>query len=473
MFSKAPERRMVSVRLFLFAAWIVLIISLFWDPISVALTQPDSGTPFAISDKQVQVQGQVLEQKPYAMGSRIFWTMILPCVPLFLMVFGHEAWRRICPLSFASRIPYYLGLQWLRKTFNRQTGRVERKPMTISQESFLARWHLPLQFVFLSSGVTARLLFINSDREAFAFFFIGIITAAMMTGLFFGGKTWCNYLCPIAPMQRIYTMPRGILETPAHAPKLPVTQSMCRTSGKDGDQSVCVSCISACPDVDLERSYWDIFMKPGSRFTYYGYFGMVLMFYGYYFLYSGGWDYYFSGSWTHEENAQANQLFNPGFWFNDQPIPLAKIIAAPLAMALAITCAYGMWITIEAIYARIARRLNPQITAETIRHRMFMVCAWTTFNTFYLFAGRPNIALMPSWLQISINTLIVSASTIWLMRNIGRSQEDHTEETLAAALRSRLSQSYALVKDLVRGKRLEDLSAAEINILSKVSKGDM
>lgn len=472
MFAKAPERRMVSVRMFLFAAWIVLIVSLFWDPVTPALTQPDSGTPFALSNKEVRVQGQLLEQKPYAMGARMFWTMILPCVPLFLMIFGHEAWRRICPLSFASRIPYYLGLQWLRKTFNRQTGRVERKPMTIAQDSFVARWHLPLQFIFLTSGVTARLLFINSDRAVFAFFFIGIITAAIITGFFYGGKTWCNYVCPIAPMQRIYTMPRGILETPAHAPKLPVTQSMCRTPGKDGDQSVCVSCITACPDVDLERSYWEIYKRPGSRFTYYGYFGMVLMFYVYYYLYSGGWDYYFTGAWTHEENAQLNQLMNPGFWFNGYAVPIPKIIAAPLAMGLAVLGAYVLWLGIEAIYRRIARKINPTIADDTIRHHMFMVCAYTTINTFYLFAGRPNIALMPPWLQTTVNTLIVGATTIWLMYNIGRSQEDHTEETLAAALRSRLSQSYTRVKDLVRGKRIEDLSAAEINILSKVSKGE-
>lgn len=472
MFAKAPERRMVSVRMILFIAWIVLIVSLFWDPVTPVLTQPDSGTPFALSNKQVMVQGQILEQKPYAMGARMFWTMILPCVPLFLMVFGHEAWRRICPLSFASRIPYYLGLQWLRKTFNRQTGKVERRPAVIAQDSFLARWHFPLQFIFLSAGVTARLLFINSDRAVFAFFFIGIITAAIITGFLYGGKTWCNYLCPIAPMQRIYTMPRGILETPAHAPKQAVSQSMCRVPGKDSDQSVCVSCIQACPDVDLERSYWEIFMRPGSRFAYYGYYGMVLMFYVYYYLYSGGWDYYFSGAWTHEENAQLNQLMNPGFFINGQSYNIPKIIAAPLAMTAAILLAYAFWFGVELLYARIARRVKPGISQETIRHHMLMVCAWATFNTFYLFAGRPNIALMPLWLQTTVNTTIVTASTIWLMMNIRRRAEDHAEESLAAALRSRVKQSYESVKDFVRGKPVENLDAREVNILAKLAKGD-
>ncbi len=298
MFAKAPESRMISVRLILLTAWIVLIVSLFWDPVTVSLTQPDSGTPFRIKDTPVAVQGQVLPQKPYAMGARMFWTMVLPCVPLFMMLFGHETWRRICPLSLSSRIPYYLGLQWMRKTFNRQTGKVERKAAVIAPDSFVARWHLPIQFMFLTAGVTARLLFINSDRSLLAFFFIGIIVMAVLTGIFYGGKTWCNYFCPIATIQKVYTSPRGVLESRAHTPKQAVSQSMCRKPAPGGDQSVCVACVAPCPDIDLERNYWETYLKPGTRFTYYGYFGMVLMFYGYYYLYSGGWDYYFSGAWT-------------------------------------------------------------------------------------------------------------------------------------------------------------------------------
>src|SRR5689334_21492409 len=103
MFAKAPERRMLTVRFILFAAWATLIVSLFWDPVTVKLTAADSASPFRTKDTLVQVQGQVLEQKPYAMGARMFWTIVLPCVPMIIMLLGHEAWRRICPLSFASR----------------------------------------------------------------------------------------------------------------------------------------------------------------------------------------------------------------------------------------------------------------------------------------------------------------------------------------------------------------------------------
>jgi hypothetical protein len=472
MFSKAPERRMVTVRFIILAAWATLIVSLFWDPLTASLTDPATGTPFALKSNPVIVQGEALEQKPYSMGARIFWTMVLPIVPMFLMFFGHEAWRRICPLSFASRIPYYLRFQWLRKSFNRQTGRVERKPATIAADSFLARWHTPIQFTFLTSGVTARLLFMNSDRLILAGFFIGIISAAVLVGIFYGGKTWCNYFCPIAPVQRIYTSPRGFLESQAHNPKQTVSQSMCRTSDKGGDQSACVACASPCPDIDLERSYWETSSQPGSRFTYYGYSGMVLGFYVYYYLFSGGWDYYFSGAWTHEELEQISQLWKPGFYFNGTGIQIPKIIAAPLSMAGFVFSAYAFWRIAEAIYSWVARKINPRIEYAQIRHHMLMVCAWTTFNVFYVFAGRPNINLMPGWAQTTLNTFIVFVSTAWMVRNIMRKPSDHTDESLASALRGRLKQSVEAMQDYTRGRHLEDLSAAEINILSKVIKSE-
>ena len=115
MLSRASERRMLSVRGLLLVSWLVLIGSLFWDPFSAALTDPaNTVSPFRISDDIVPVQQQSLSSEPYQMGARIFWTMAVPILPLFLMVFGHEAWRRICPLSFASQIPGYLGLRRFR-----------------------------------------------------------------------------------------------------------------------------------------------------------------------------------------------------------------------------------------------------------------------------------------------------------------------------------------------------------------------
>ena len=88
----------------------------------------DLASPFHLHPEAppVMVQGHPLPALPYAMGNRIFWTMVLPLVPIFLMVFGHEAWRRICPLSHFSQIPHMLGWQHKIKALNRRSGRVER-----------------------------------------------------------------------------------------------------------------------------------------------------------------------------------------------------------------------------------------------------------------------------------------------------------------------------------------------------------
>jgi len=172
--------------------------------------------------------------------------------------------------------------------------------------SFLAKYFWFVQFGLLWLGLSSRLLFINSDRVSLAVFFIGVIVIAMTVGVLFGGKTWCHTLCPISPVQKFYTEPRGLFESKAHV--VPpagatgaLTQSSCRRVDAHGkEQSACVGCRAPCPDIDLERQYWKDLQTSGRRFFYYGYLGLVVGFYSYYRLYAGNWEYYFTGAWTHE-----------------------------------------------------------------------------------------------------------------------------------------------------------------------------
>src|SRR5262249_54824009 len=197
--SRTKERKMRAVRTGLLVAWFVLIGSLFWDPLTPALTNPDNlASPFRLAVKEVVVQGTPLLQEPYAMGNRIFWTMVLPLVPLFLMTFGHETWRRICPLSHFSQIPHMLGWQRQARCLNRRTGQLESTLVMLPSDSWLRRNHLYFQFGFLTVGLVGRLLFYNSDRLALALLFLFMLSFALIIGLLYGGKTWCNYLCPIA-----------------------------------------------------------------------------------------------------------------------------------------------------------------------------------------------------------------------------------------------------------------------------------
>src|SRR6516164_5717386 len=240
MFSRILERKMRYVRTGLLIAWFVLIGSLFWDPLTPLLTMPDNlGSPFHLRSAPAMVQGKPLPAELYAMGNQIFWGMVLPLIPLFMMVFGHEAWRRVCPLSLFSQIPHLLGWQRKLKVLNRRSGRVDRT-LALLPEAWLRRNHHYFQFGFLTLGICSRILFDNSNRIA-------------LFGLF-------------AFIQDIYTGPGGLLDSKAHLTPARVSQSMCRAPGPTGDQSICVGCTTNCPDVDLENSYWRTFDTDKKRF---------------------------------------------------------------------------------------------------------------------------------------------------------------------------------------------------------------
>ena len=64
-----------------------------------------------------------------------------------MLVFGHETWRRICPLSFLSQIPRALGIQRQRKIVNNRTGKVRQELVRVAPNS----WFQHLLSVWWSS----------------------------------------------------------------------------------------------------------------------------------------------------------------------------------------------------------------------------------------------------------------------------------------------------------------------------------
>ena len=169
MFSVLPERLMHRIRMALTIGWVLLIISLFYDPISPVLTDPGNVfSPLRLDlTTCVKMQGVCLQETPYPIGARLFWAAIVPASVFILLVFGHDFWRRICPLSFLSQIPRALG--W-------------RGQRLVQQKSWLYRNHLYLQFGLLYLGVCARILFVNSNRWALGFLLIG--------NDWFGDRSW-------------------------------------------------------------------------------------------------------------------------------------------------------------------------------------------------------------------------------------------------------------------------------------------
>ena len=468
MLDRTTEKQAHAIRWALIVGWFLIIFSLFYDPLTPWLTDPSNAlSPIRLNpDVCVDVQGTCLPEQPYPIGARFFWAAIVPAGIFILFVFGHEFWRRICPLAFVSQMPRALG--WQRQSAP-TNAKARAGVVKVAKNSWLAKNHLFLQLGFFYSGLCVRLLFVNSDRLALGIFLLATIGASVYVGYLFGGKSWCQYFCPMAPVQKIYSEPRGLLNSRAHVgDRQKITQSMCRTIGQEGkEKPACVACQTPCIDIDAERSYWDSVSRVDHQWLYYTYFGLTIGFYVYFYLYSGGWDYYFSGSWTHEEGQLAT-LFNPGFYIAGRAIPIPKLFAVPLTLGAFGLSGYWLGSRLEKrLKAHFLRQGQP-VSSEYVRHKMFSLCTFLIFNIFFMFGGRPNLSLFPLPVRYLFTITIAIASGAWLFRTWQRTPYLYKREELAGRLRKQLQKLKLDVARFLDGRSLEDLSADEVYVLAKI-----
>jgi CRP-like cAMP-binding protein len=472
MFAQLPESRMHWIRWILTIGWLLVIASLFYDPWTSTLTEPNHPwSPLRLSDKCIQVQGVCLTEQPYPLGTTAFWGAIVPAAIFILLVFGHELWRRICPLSFLSQIPRALGWQRQFKRENKKTGKVRYELAKVNADSWLGRNYLYVQFGWLFVGLCGRILFFNADRLVLAGWMIFTIAAAIAVGYFYGGKSWCQYFCPMAPVQSIYSEPGGLLSSKAHMSNQSITQSMCRTTLPDGqEQSACVACQNPCIDIDAERTYWDSLNKPKTTFLRYGYVGLVIGYFCYYYLYAGNWNYYFSGAWLRQSD-QLTSLFDPGLYLFGQGINIPKLVAVPLVLGGCTAIGYwvGQWIEKRA--KSYSRRHHHKLASETIRHRIFTLYTFGIFNFFFIFGGRPLVQLLPWSVQYIYDLGLISLSTLWLYKTWGLSPELYARENLASRFRKQLEKLQLNVSQFLEGRMLSDLNTHEVYVLAKVLPG--
>ncbi|MEM8805346.1 MAG: 4Fe-4S binding protein [Cyanobacteria bacterium P01_G01_bin.38] len=462
MLSNIPEQRMHVVRWVLVMGWGVLILSLFYDPISHLLTDPaNSWSP--LSDRTlavaqnpshcVKVQGECIPLAPYAIGARLFWGMVVPCGIFIVFVFGHETWRRICPLYFFSQIPRALGLS---------------PRLSIKALPWLERNHFYLQFGLFFLGLNGRILFVNSARPVLGSFLLLTLLASATVVWLLGGRSWCHYVCPFGMVQTVFTGPRGLLDSKAHmsAPQK-LTQSMCRTADPAGsEKSACLSCKSACMDIDSEKAYWDHLKKPGRRLVQYGYLGLVVGYFLYYWLYAGNFYYYFSGVWSHESAPLAN-LWKPGFAWIDRSLPIPKLVASPLTLGYFAIATFYLGTHLEKQYRGYLKRHSPQLSPEQVQHRLFSLCTFLAFNIFFIYGGRPEINTWPLALQFAFQALIGLASGIWLYRTWSQSPEQYLRESLTDRLKRQLAKLPSELLTPLAGRSIDQLSADETYVLAK------
>ncbi|MGF1537642.1 MAG: 4Fe-4S binding protein [Elainellaceae cyanobacterium] len=471
MFNTIPEPIMHRVRWLLTAAWLTLIASLFYDPISPWLTQA-AWSPLRLDPQVcVSLQGRCLVEQPYALGAPIFWGLVVPSAIFILLAFGHELWRRVCPLSFVSQIARALGIQRQIKRTHPKTGKVRFELVKVKKDGWLAKHHSQLQFGLLFIGLCSRILFVNSSRWLLGLFLLGTIVAAITVGYLYGGKAWCQYFCPMAPVQRVYAEPRGLLTSTAHdKDSKAITQSMCRTVEAGKEHSACVACCSPCIDIDSERLYWNTLRQPERRLIHYGYIGLAVGYFLYYFLYAGNWEYYLSGAWAHQEDQLAT-LLSPGFYFGGHAVPVPKLLAVPLTLGITTALGLGLGHRLERSLHRLSRSRNPLITAEEIQNRVYALLTFGIFNFFFIFGGRNFIRLLPTAAQWAFEGLILVVSALWLARTWSRSPERYSREGLAMRLRRQLQKLDLNLAEYLDGRSLNALSADEVYVLAKVLPG--
>jgi hypothetical protein len=482
MLQNVPEKQMIRVRSLLAIAWLLLIASLIYDPISPLLTHPDTHWSLLRLDPRVfdpqqcyevvTVQGQCFIERPYAIATRVFWGVIVGAVICMVFLFGHESWRRICPLSFFSQLPRLWGIQRQKQTTNPRTSKIRLEVVKIDPNSWLGRHHIAFQFGFLFIGLCLRMLFLDSHRLLLAAFLSATILASILVGYLFAGKTWCQYICPMGPIEVFYTGPRALWGSLAHEKTTSkITQSMCRIIDETGkEKSACVACKSACFDIDAERSYWDSLKNSQRKFFHYSYVGLVVAFYLYYIFYAGDLNYFYSGAWTHDPE-QVQRLFTPGFYLFNLAIPIPRLIAVPLTFAVFSLASYVILCRLEKAYKAYCLRRDREFSAEKVRHHVFSFSTFVTFNFLFSVGTHSTLELLPECVEWGLQALVRLLSFGWLYRTWNRSLSLYHKESVASSLRRQLSKLKINFPEFLEGRSLEDLKAQEVYVLAKVLPG--
>jgi hypothetical protein len=342
---------------------------------------------------------------PHGPLLKVWWLVVIPAVLLCVLVLGHDAWRRICPLSALNQLPRLLGV-----------GRTAR----LDPQSWLARHALPVQFILLAAAVVLRLTWLNQSGLALGVFLLSVMFFALAVGFLFGGKTWCHYVCPMAPVQMVYSGPRGLLATPAavggSGPGL--SQSMCRNRR---DEPICVACASACPDIDLEKNYWEQLSTAERRGVVYGYLGLVV---GYVVHLRLGLDAWWAA-----------------------PVVVGAVLAD-------IALGWGL-----------ERLLRAE---ETVRHHLLTL---TTVLAFVVLIGGGLLPSLPELVRLPVAALAAAAIATWSWSVWRRSRHAWQREALASVLRRRLAELPLDLAPHLGGRTLDQLSADEVGVLAAVLPG--
>jgi len=454
-FSTLPEVSLRRWRWLLLIGWLLLIASLLLP----TLTLPEAWTPQCAAGAPPPCD---LHRQP---GNRLFWGAVVPTSVLLIGVVSHDLWRRICPLAFVSQLGRALGWQ---RTRAGKGGRPE--VVKVESDSWLGRHHVQLQWTLLIAGLCLRLLGVNSSPLGLALLLLLTLLAAVLVGWAYGGKAWCQYVCPMGPVQTVLTGLRGPLGSTAHwGTSSRVTQSMCRTIAGDGrEQSACVACQAPCIDIDAERAFWQTSRgKRGLRWAWLSYPGLVLAFFWLMEETVDGSDllvdpigYLRSGAWAFDAGlAQRAWLpLEPG-----QPLP--RLLWIPLALTLAAALSVWLFGALETVLEQVYRRQGQSEPQDRALLHTRLLATFVAINTFFWFMDPLQGVLGLNGGQL-LRSLVLTLTAIALFRSWSRDQATYRRESSSESLRRQLRDLPGLDAAL-DGRSLESLSPVEVYTLVK------
>jgi hypothetical protein len=147
-----------------------------------------------------------------SVGLNILWNGLIPVAPA-LVVIAPGLWRNICPMATFSLLPRRLGLS-------------RRKPLPRTSAALLAASGMMALFII----VPLRHLLLNTSGPASAVMLLSAATAAFLVGISYDWRSgWCNGLCPIHPVEKLY----------GQSPAITLPNARC---------DECHQCSTPCPD---------------------------------------------------------------------------------------------------------------------------------------------------------------------------------------------------------------------------------
>lgn len=433
MLSRLQERQARLLRWLLISGWMVLLVSLLIPAVPLQ-------------------------------GNRLFWGTVVPAGVLIIGAISHELWRRLCPLAFVSQLAGALGLQRTRP------GKGKKPELVmVKADSWLGRHHVELQWSLLIAGLCLRLLGGNSDPHWLALWLLLTLLAAMVMGWAYGGKAWCQYVCPMGPVQTVLTGVRGPLGTTAHvAAPSRITQSMCRTLTEEGkERSACVACQTPCIDIDAERGFWQNLQgKRGLGWAWYSYPGLVAAFFS-------------LMEWNAEDHGLDHPLgyIRSGIWAQDRGLadrawlPFADFGVLPRLLVIPLVLTAAAWLSVfccrwvEGLLTRQGEGEGVPTARERAVHRTRLLASYVAINLFFWFTDPLQGVFGANGGQL-VRSLVLLLTSIGLFRGWGRDQATYRRESTSDSLRRQLRELPGLEAAL-DGRSLDALSPGEVFTLVK------